>query len=139
MSVRRIQSIFSKTVLSLRTKPTPLKSVLPACCSDLFDALLVIIYKRRMAMFIQHILVKIIIFNTKNPILVLGSFPYIRRCKYCLIYSFLKLTKIIWELCGRLKLRLNITYMYTGIIAYPLLEYAYILLENKHNNVIECC
>ena len=32
---------------------------------------------------------------------------------------------------------INITY--TGIIPYTLLKYANILLENKHDNVIEYC
>ena len=32
---------------------------------------------------------------------------------------------------------INITY--TGIVPYPLLEYSYVLLESKHNNVIEYC
>ena len=54
-------------------------------------------------MFIQHILLKRNNFNVKNPILALGVIS-IRHRKYCLIYSFLKLTSFLGELGGGLNL-----------------------------------
>ena len=55
-----------------QSKPTLLKCILSACCGDVLDSLLVVIYcTYGMSTFIQQILLKIIIFIAKKQILAL--------------------------------------------------------------------